>query len=429
MKKISILMGALALAAGFSACSDDDTPALNVPESFVLNTPPTAADWYELTPGATIALSCSQPEYGFVAATIYGMEMSLDKSDDNVYKLDVSDATQAAFTVNQADVAMGMCNLLGITNPDEWDAAAPDYMPVYFRATARLDREGTGAVKSNWIELQHVKAYFAVPSPGYIYLVGTPSEWSMSLTETLKKWRLTEDDKAIGSKIYSGVFDIPAGDVLFRFYTELDGNWDTYSYGPANNHNGDAVSSDGAFNIECSFNAAGEFTDGLKATKDNFHFPNWEGGQLTIIVDMSDEKAMTVTMVRGEHKPVVTNYAYMVGNNAGWEKPAEENAAIYDNWKLADEGATGVYTGTFQMPADFGQDGDKLYCRFYDSLPGWTAATWSASADGSNVDVSPGVAAPTVKGEGCYVLAGAAGHSVTVTLDANNNEVTFTIND
>ena len=32
-------------------------------------------------------------------------------------------------------------------------------------------------------------------------------------------------------------------------------------------------------------------------------------------------------------------------------------------------------------------------------------------------------------GEGCFQMAGAAGHSVTVTLDSNNNEVTFTIND
>lgn len=428
MKKISILMGALALAGGFASCSDDDTPALNTPESFVLNTPPMADQYYELTPGGTIALSCSQPDYGFVAAATYGVEMSLDKSEDNVYAIESNEPSQAAFTINQEAVAMGFCKLNGIETVDQWNELNPGYAPVYLRATARLNKGGVGLVKSNWIELKNVKPYFAVPAPGFIYLVGTPSEWSMQLTETLKNWRLYEDDKAIGSKIYTGVFNIPAGDVLFRFYTELDGNWDTFCYGPANNHNGDAVASDGAFNITCEFNADGEFTDGIKATKDNFHFPNWDGGQVTIIVDMSKEDAMTVTMVRGEHKPVVSNYAYMVGNNGGWVVPDAESVYATD-WRLTDEGATGIYTGTFQMPADFGADGDKLYCRFYDALNGWGAAKWSAAADGSNVDAFSGIALPTVTGEGCFVLAGAAGHSVTVNLDANNNEVTFTIND
>lgn len=428
MKKISILMGALALAGGFASCSDDDTPALNTPESFVLNTPPMADQYYELTPGGTIALSCSQPEYGFVAAATYGVEMSLDKSEDNVYAIESNAPSQAAFTISQDAVAMGFCKLNGIETADQWNELNPGYAPVYLRATAQLNKGGVGLVKSNWIELKNVKPYFAVPAPGFIYLIGTPSEWSMNLTETLKEWRLYEDDKAIGSKIYTGVFNIPAGDVLFRFYTELDGNWDTFSYGPANNHNGDAVASDGAFNITCEFNADGEFTDGIKATKDNFHFPNWDGGQVTIIVDMSKEDAMTVTMVRGEHKPVVTNYAYMVGNNGGWVAPDAESVYATD-WRLTDEDATGIYTGTFQMPADFGNDGDKLYCRFYDALAGWGAAKWSAAADGSNVDAFSGIALPTVTGEGCFVLAGAAGHSVTVNLDANNNEVTFTIND
>lgn len=428
MKKISILMGALALAGGFASCSDDDTPALNTPESFVLNTPPTADQYYELTPGGTIALSCSQPDYGFVAAATYGVEMSLDKSEDNVYAIESNAPSQAAFTISQEAVAMGFCKLNGIETVDQWNELNPGYAPIYIRATAQLNKGGVGLVKSNWIELKNVKPYFAVPTPGFIYLVGTPSEWSMNLTETLKNWRLYEDDKAIGSKIYTGVFNIPAGDVLFRLYSELDGNWDTFSYGPANNHNGDAVASDGAFNITCEFNADGEFTDGIKATKDNFHFPNWDGGQVTIIVDMSKEDAMTVTMVRGEHKPVVSNYAYMVGNNGGWAVPDAESVYATD-WRLTDEGATGIYTGTFQMPADFGADGDKLYCRFYDALNGWGAAKWSAAANGSNVDVSAGVAYPTFAGEGCYVLAGAAGHSVTVNLDANNNEVTFTIND
>ncbi len=60
---------------------------------------------------------------------------------------------------------------------------------------------------------------------------------------------------------------------------------------------------------------------------------------------------------------------------------------------------------------------------------GWAPAEWSADADGGNVEVSAGISYPTFPGEGCFQMAGAAGHSLTVTLDTNNEAVTFTLND
>ena len=117
---------------------------------------------------------------------------------------------------------------------------------------------------------------------------------------------------------------------------------DSFSYGPANNHGGNAVESDGAYNIECAF-TDGVFEDGVKETKDNFNFASWTGGEMTIVVDMSNPDAMTVTITEGAHEPVVTDYAYMVGNNGGWAAPEGSN---YDDWRLADEGQTGEYTGT-----------------------------------------------------------------------------------
>ncbi|MDE6269638.1 MAG: SusE domain-containing protein, partial [Muribaculaceae bacterium] len=342
MKKISILLGALAVV-GFASCSDDTTPALNVPASFVLNTPPTAADYYELAPGATIDLSCSQPEYGFVAATKYSVEMALSEnpSEADIYSLESNSPSQAAFTINQADVAMGICQLLGITNQDEWAEANLGYIPVYLRAVAQLNTDGLGLVKSNWIKLDNVKPYLAIPTPGFIYVVGSFTDWSQELNDKMREARIYENDAAIGSKIYSGVFNVPAGTVTFRFYTEL-GNWDANSYGPANNHGGEAIDDGaGANNIQCAF-TDGEFSDGLQATKNSFQFPDWQGGEMTIVVDMSDSANPNVTISAGANMPVVTYYAYMVGNQAGWATPEAPN---YDNWKLVDEGATGVYTG------------------------------------------------------------------------------------
>jgi len=422
MKKLSIFLSALAVL-GLSACKDDTTPVVQYPDSFTLNTPPTAEQYYELTPEGTIALTCSQPDYGFVASTTYSVEISLDK--EKTYDIISNEPTSASFTINDADVAMGLCVLRGIESADDW--TEPGYEPLYIRAVAQLGDHEETLVKSNWIELQHVKGYFAIPTPGYIWLVGACSEWTMNETETLRNWRLYESDKAIGSKIYSGVFNVPAGQGMFRIYTALDGNWDTFSYGPANKNNGAAVEDNGAYNVECEF-TDGVFNDGIVAGKDNFNFVDWPGGEMTIVVDMSNAEPSnwTITITEGAHEVTVTNYVYMVGNNGGWAEPSPE---AYADWRLADKGATGVYTATFDMPADFGNDGDVLYCRFYGNPAGWGPAEWSSSADGSNVEVSSGVAYPTVAGEGCFQMAGAAGHSVTVTLDTNKNEVTFTINE
>lgn len=421
MKKLSILLSALAIV-GLASCETDDTPVVNVPDSFTLNTPPTAEQYYELTPEGTITLSCSQPDYGFVAAAIYSTEISLDKQ--STYAIDSNTPTSASFTINEADVATGMCKLRGIETSDQW--TDPCYQPLYIRAVAKLDNAGTGLVKSNWIELKNVKGYFAVPEPGYIWLVGTPSEWKMEETETLKNWRLKESDKAIGSKIYSGVFNIPAA-AMFRFYTVLDGNWDTGSIGPCNNHGGNTVDSDGAQNVECEF-INGVFEDGIKSTKDNFNFVNWPGGEVTIVVDMSNEDSSkwTVTMTAGAQEVVPIAKVYMIGNQENWATPSVDT---YATWALVDEGITGVYTATFDFSAfaDGFPDGNtQLFCRFYKNPTGWGAAEWSSGAD--NVDVTPGVAYPTAAGEGCFVLPDAAGKNVTVTLDTNNNEVTFTIN-
>ena len=115
MKKLSIFLSALAVM-GLAACNDDKTPVLNVPDSFTLNTPPTAEQYYELTPDGTIELTCSQPDYGFVATATYSVEISLDK--ETTYAVTSNNPNSAAFTINEADVAMGMCQLLGIENPD-----------------------------------------------------------------------------------------------------------------------------------------------------------------------------------------------------------------------------------------------------------------------------------------------------------------------
>ena len=78
-----------------------------------------------------------------------------------------------------------------------------------------------------------MKGYFALRLPGYIYLVGAPEGWSGPSEDNkahYEEWKLLESDNAIGSKVYYGEFDVPAGKFQFRFYTALTG-WDKDSYG------------------------------------------------------------------------------------------------------------------------------------------------------------------------------------------------------
>ena len=69
-------------------------------------------------------------------------------------------------------------------------------------------------------------------------------------------------------------------------------------------------------------------------------------------------------------------------------------------------------------------DNPDLFCRFYQALSGWGAAQW-ASITGDNYPVTPGVAAETTVGEGCFQLEGALGATISVSLDTKANTVTF----
>ncbi len=232
VNKLSIFLAMTAVALGFSACSDDDTPKYHEPDAdtvLVLNTPPFAQQLYMLTPGSTMTFDVKeQPDYGFAASVNYGLEMSLDK--ENIYQLTPSALTSPSMVIKQDDMATGLCVLNNIESEEDWNAntAAQGVQTVYVRATAQLPTVESSLVKSDWVELKQVQGYFAIPQPGAIYLIGSPSGWeepTESNADKLADRRLFET--TIGNQIYSGVFDLPAAP-MFRFYTALNG-WDDAS--------------------------------------------------------------------------------------------------------------------------------------------------------------------------------------------------------
>ena len=276
MKKLSILFACLVAVLGFSSCEDTD-PQYQNPTKFVLNTPALANQLYELSADGTIDLSWSQPDYGYAATAAYYVQVSLDGTDSTFVECGTK-YVKCYAQVKASEVAEAICKLRGIESEDDYtDEPA---RKVYFRVRALIDGIEGSEILSNVIALNQVKEYCAIQSPGYIYLIGNVGGWTgpdAANADALAKWRLFESATAIGSKIYSGVFDMPAGELLFRFYTELTG-WD----------GGASVGTqvdDNPITVDIS---SGVYGGSLVAPgKGSIQIDNWDGSPMKITVDMN----------------------------------------------------------------------------------------------------------------------------------------------
>ncbi len=257
-------MAGVALAAGFSSCEDDKEPMFTVPaeNSMVINTPPLQDQLLVTTANmedkSTFVLTTSQPDYGYSAVATYGAEMSLSETfteatetePANYVTLENQTATSAIMSLRTYDLAVGICELLGIDSPEAWaNYTGPTEIPVYFRATCEITGIENSFVRSgNVVSYNKVQVIYAVPTAGNIFITGhvmnaegvlnnfqEPSMASKEFYDT-NDFKLYEP--VIGSKVYANRFLIPAVDDLeaalgdvnsqkqWRFFSELVG-WDT----------------------------------------------------------------------------------------------------------------------------------------------------------------------------------------------------------
>jgi predicted enzyme related to lactoylglutathione lyase len=374
-----------------------------------MNTPALQDQYLELTEDGTFELTCSQPDYGYSAITNYSVEVSLTENFAQYEVLTPTEPTVARMTLKDSDLAIALCNLYGFTSDETYQDLPADR--VYFRTVAELSGVEGSQITSNVVYLNKVKFYLAVATPGYIYLVGAPEGWAgptESNASHYADWRLFESNDAIGSKIYSGVFDIPAGSAMFRFYTALTG-WDTDSYGSQEDDN------------PIEFSIDGVFSNDLVKGKGSFSFPDWPGGQMTIIVDMSIENNYSITIMAGSQAVATPRYIYLVGSPEGWAGPTEDQAEHYANWRLVDKTESGVYTGTFDMPA-------APMFRFYTALTGWDADSYGSQEDDNPIDYSitdGSFNGSLVKGKGSFNFPDWPGGQLTISVDMNNSTVSI----
>ena len=277
MKKISILFACLVAVLSFTSCEADTDPQYNNPTKFTLNTPALAAQYYELTEDGTLDLSWSQPDYGYAAAATYKVSVSL--LEDFSESMELSTEHKLCYSqVAGKEIAEAVCKLRGITKEDDYtDEPA---RAVYFRVRAYINGIDGSEIISNVVKLDQVKEYCAIQSPGYIWLIGSVGGWTgpdAANASALAEWRLFEADDAIGSKIYSATFNMPAGSLTFRFYTALTG-WD----------GGASVGTqvdDNPITVDMS---TGVYGGSLVAPgKGSIQVDNWDGSPMKITVDMN----------------------------------------------------------------------------------------------------------------------------------------------
>lgn len=182
MKNIFSLIILLAGIGFFHACEDNDKIVLQQPESFVLNVPKYASGIYDLKNTETIEFTTSQPDYGFTAATLYAVQISLSQNFAEYATLPGTYST-AKFDISAQDVAVALVALHDVEEESDYPV---DPHPLYVRLTATIAGSKVEPVYSNVIQLPQVLGYFALEAmtmPEEMYLIGNVAgnwDWNNS---------------------------------------------------------------------------------------------------------------------------------------------------------------------------------------------------------------------------------------------------------
>jgi hypothetical protein len=118
----------------------------------------------------------------------------------------------------------------------------------------------------------------AVSYPEKLWLIGQPEGWDINGKD---EYTLAQTEEGV----YNGKFEVASGEwaANFRFYAQ-PGDWDKYSIGWQNDdQSGEFEFTNGVFEGTCVYDAAG--TGGSKGA---WYFPNWEGGEMDMTVNLKD---------------------------------------------------------------------------------------------------------------------------------------------
>lgn len=324
MRKLYISAALLLGVFAFSSCEDQDTtPVMQEPTEFVLNTPAYVNGTYDLEHSTTLELTCSQPDYGFTAATSYAVEVSLTNVFDGKESVVLGTTySTARMNVDVAELAAALTSLATAADPDLTEEDFPMVTEVYVRLVAKLTNSGKGEIASNVIILPNVRMHYALPAvnlPEELYLIGQCNGWDWGAAYAFVP--AYDNPNTADKKMFWRLAYLPAeGGLKLNFNKDWDGNEVGYA------------------GVKCVDNASA----GVKASDDG-NIVVTTGGWYLVVVDMT---------LNGR------NYVYNVQFNAPNVYLMGSNAPVND-WSIAD-------ANLFSVPAD--ADGSFVSPKFaYDT--------------------------------------------------------------
>lgn len=280
--KSGLLFAAIAML--FTACKSDrdDNPTLGLNHTateFVVNQSPLTDQYIQLSPDNTVTLTWTQPNYGVNTVVNYKIQVSVNGTSWE--ELGTSFISCKAL-VSGEEIAKAICKLDGFKTEDDY--VDMGFRKISMRVVANIQTTqsevipGT-TITSNVVTFNHMAAYCNIPTKATLWVIGDCCGWPEPSPSNKDKlvdgnWFITETE--IGSNVFKGTVDMPAGDLTFRFYGKLTG-WDGGdSYG--------FIEDDTA--TEFSF-SDGVFKNTIRKGKGSYYFPGFPGGKLDITVDLN----------------------------------------------------------------------------------------------------------------------------------------------
>ena len=222
MKKIFIITAAaLCLGAAVSCEDEREIVTLNEnPTTFVLNTPAFAQAEYDLDNSSVVVLTCSQPDFGFTAPTLYTVQVSLenDFETEGKYETFSMASTTARIELPAGEFAAFVTSLSG-----KEEAVFPITETVYLRAIAKVKNTNTQII-SNVISLDKVRTSFALPPVEFkpqLYVVGA------NIGTAWQTWKPVASVYGVAGEYYTMVYNGGGSDNGLK-WGEAENDWRGY---------------------------------------------------------------------------------------------------------------------------------------------------------------------------------------------------------
>ncbi len=304
--KNKLLLGTLlifSIASLFTSCKDDrdDNPTFRTPTEFKVNTPAMTDQYIQLSEDNTVHLTWSQPNYGYNAQATYSIQVGVVQDDGSIkwsqktikdddgnvigYEDDfmISTYTTCSANISAEGMAMEINQADGVKEIEQY--VDKGFRKIAVRVKAALIESNTTEVPGSTIISEpvffnHMRSFRVIKKPAFIYLIGTPGEWLAPIpanAAALEEWKLEETE--IGNKNFEGTFDLPAGELSFRFYEKLTdwGGGDSWGADVPDLNNVACELKDGAF----------DFKPVVKG-QSNWKFESIPAGSYTITFNMKD---------------------------------------------------------------------------------------------------------------------------------------------